>query len=578
MSDTCCLGITGNVDNDTANIVDIADVMTLVSYLTTAEPIPACPSESDVTVDSAIDVLDILTIVDHLVSGLPLPECPGTVTDIDGNVYRTVTIGTQIWIAENLKVTHYRNGYPIPNAIDSATWVNLTTGAYCEYGNDVSNVAAYGRLYNWNAVVDGCNIAPAGWHVPSDAEWQVLVDYLGGELVAGGKMKEAGTSHWVSPNVGASNESGFSALPGGWRNGDKGSYDYLEVSAFFWSSSNDYNRYARCLYLDGVISNAYRSSLPKPWGVSVRCVKGDSKLDVPAVATVKVDAITQGTAQSGGTITWDGGAAITARGVCWVAGHTPTIADNLTIDGVGIGSFASTMTGLVPNTIYYVRAYANNSLGTGYGDQISFATLYAYPPDTVTDIDGNVYNTITIGSQVWMAQNLRVTHYRNGDPIPNETDSVTWVSLTTGAYCDYDNDISNVGTYGRLYNWHAVSDNRNIAPAGWHVPTDAEWTTLSNYLGDSVVSGGKMKEIGTTHWFTPNAGATNASGFTALPGGYRYYYYSTYHDMRYYAYFWSSTEFKSYFGWGRILNHFNSRFNRYQYFKEYGFSVRCVKD
>ena len=164
-------------------------------------------------------------------------------TDIDGNTYQTVKIGNQWWIAENLNVTHYQNGDAIPNVTDSAAWWGLTSGAYCNYNNDAANVAVYGRLYNWYAVHDSRNIAPAGWHVPSDAEWQTLVDYLGGDPVAGGKMKEAGTTHWISPNTGATNESGFSGLPGGYRHTDGYYYD-ISYSASFWTFTESDSGYA----------------------------------------------------------------------------------------------------------------------------------------------------------------------------------------------------------------------------------------------------------------------------------------------------------------------------------------------
>ena len=138
---------------------------------------------------------------------------------------------------------------------------------------------------------------------------------------------------------------------------------------------------------------------------------------------------------------------------------------------------------------------------------------------TVTDIDGNIYNSVTIGNQVWMAENLKTTKYQNGEAIPNVTDDTEWSNLVTGAYSDYNNDPSNSDTYGRLYNWYAVDDSRNICPSGWHVPNYSEWTTLENYLGGYLVAGGKLKETGTTHWSSPNTGATNETGFTALPAG-----------------------------------------------------------
>jgi len=209
-------------------------------------------------------------------------------------------------------------------------------------------------------------------------------------------------------------------------------------------------------------------------------------------------------------------------------------------------------------------------------------------PGTVVDIDGNVYQTVLIGGQCWMAENLKVTHYRNGDPIPNVTDVAEWIDLSTGAYCDYYNDPANVPTYGRLYNWYAVDDSRNIAPEGWHLPSDAEWKQLEMYLGmsqaeaDSTLfrgtdEGGKLKEAGYAHWIPPNEGATNESGFTALPGGFRDYDGSFY-CMGITAFFWSSTEFSSGSAWIRGLYYNLSPVNRYYSPKHYGLSVRCVKD
>ena len=195
-----------------------------------------------------------------------------TLTDIDGNIYKIVTIGVQVWMAENLKVIRYRNGDAIPNITDETAWSSLTTGAYCNYNNNSSHVAVYGRLYNWYAVNDNRNIAPAGWHVPNDAEWQILVDYLGGDATAGGKMKETGTDHWSSYNIGATNESGFSALPSGFRV-DYGEYGYLWHYAFFWSSVENVTDYAWNRELSYNNSGVYRGSYNKRFALSVRCIK-----------------------------------------------------------------------------------------------------------------------------------------------------------------------------------------------------------------------------------------------------------------------------------------------------------------
>lgn len=143
--------------------------------------------------------------------------------------------------------------------------------------------------------------------------------------------------------------------------------------------------------------------------------------------------------------------------------------------------------------------------------------------EKVIDIDGNIYQAVKIGKQLWLAENLKVIHYRNGDPIQHIIDDIQWHNGGFGAYCNYGNDQTNATIYGCLYNWYAVNDKRNICPSGWHIPTEAEWTVLVNYLGGDSIAGGKMKEAGTIHWESPNTGAINISGFSALPGGGRFY-------------------------------------------------------
>jgi len=204
------------------------------------------------------------------------------------------------------------------------------------------------------------------------------------------------------------------------------------------------------------------------------------------------------------------------------------------------------------------------------------------------DIDGNTYQIVKIGNQWWMAENLKVTHYQNGDLIPNITDSLQWTNLTSGAYCNYNNDVNNVATYGRLYNWYAVDDSRSIAPVGWHVPSDDEWKELEMYLGMSqsdadasgwrgTDEGGKMKETGTTHWNSPNTGATNSSGFSALPGGWRYHT-GDFDCMGLNDRWWSVSEYSSMYAWFRVLTYSSSQVYRGFYDKQFGYSSRCVRD
>lgn len=403
-------------------------------------------------------------------SDTPIP----TVTDVDWNVYNIVTIGTQVWMAENFKSTKYRNGELIANVTDNVSWTGLTTGGYAWYNNDVSNKETYGALYNWYAVSDTRLLAPAGWHVPTEAERNTLETYLGGSSVAGGPMKEAGLAHWTTPNTGATNSSGFTGVPAGYRISGTGAFSSLGLQNYLWSSteSDANSAYRRQLQYNSTSTPTGLSN--KKSGFSVRLIK-DSEV-------------------------------------------------------------------------------------------------------TVTDIDGNVYNTVTIGNQVWTEENLKVTRFRNGDPITNVTGATTWKGLTTGAYCWYNNDIANKGIYGALYNWYAVSDARNIAPVGWHVPTDAERLALDTYLGGSSVVGGQLKEEGTTHWTTPNTGATNTSGFTGVPAGYRVSSTGAFSSLGLQNYIWSATQNDAASAFRRQLQYNSINAPTAASDKKSGFSVRLVKD
>jgi uncharacterized protein (TIGR02145 family) len=203
------------------------------------------------------------------------------------------------------------------------------------------------------------------------------------------------------------------------------------------------------------------------------------------------------------------------------------------------------------------------------------------------DGDNNYYPVVQIKTQLWMAENLRTTLYNDGSSIPNITVNATWEALTTGAYGDYDNTPSNSSTYGRLYNWYAVDNNtatkvasnggKNVCPAAWHVPSHAEWTTLTTFLGGASVAGGKLKETGTTHWITPNTGSTNETGFTGLPGG-SLNYFGAFATLGNYGYWWSSTEYSTTNALLRFMYYYYTDVSRDNYDKRNGFSVRCVRD
>jgi uncharacterized protein (TIGR02145 family) len=422
--------------------------------------------------------------------------------------------------------------------------------------------------------------------------------------------------------------------------------------------------------------------------------KKEEPATLPVLSTAAPTDITATTATSGGIIVSDGGAAITARGVCLGSTANPTIAGVKTTDGDGIGQFVSNITDIDVGTLYHVRAYATNSVGTAYGADYSFSTLGLVPsattlaatditatgstlngtvnaynssttvtfeyglttdygsiapaaPSPVTgntdtdvsadisnltasttyhfrvkavnslgieygsdmsyttllaDIEGNVYHTVTIGTQTWMKENLKTTMYNDGTAIPDITDNTVWSTLTTGAYSDCDNIPDNSNIYGRLYNWYVIDNNaatkvasnggRNVCPTGWHVPGKTEWMTLLDYLTNNGFGyGGSGDDIAksmaaTSGWPADGApgnvgndqASNNDSGFSALPGGYRaimggFNYLGT-------GAAWWSTEPTS-VGYGKnlmIISNYNSVYSDLACNAQFGITVRCLRD
>jgi uncharacterized protein (TIGR02145 family) len=295
---------------------------------------------------------------------------------------------------------------------------------------------------------------------------------------------------------------------------------------------------------------------------------------LPTVTTAAVNAITASSASSGGNVTDTGNGTISAKGVCWATSSGPIATGSHTTDGTGSGSFTSDITGLAGNTTYFLRAYATNSAGTNYGSETTFTTYAA------TDADGNNYTSVTVGAQTWLVENLKTTRYRNGEligtTVPMNLDITTAISPKYQWPCG--GNESYVAEYGRFYTYWAVTDSRNICPTGWHLPSDPEWTTFINFLGGASVAGGKIKETGTTHWLTPNTGATNETGFTALPGGYRSIA-GAFVSLTITGYFWSSTQNPTPdWAWGVGLHNNDAVLLRGGYYKNDGASVRCLKD
>ena len=305
---------------------------------------------------------------------------------------------------------------------------------------------------------------------------------------------------------------------------------------------------------------------------------------VPTLTTDVASLITLTGATSGGNITSDGGGTVTARGVCYGTTANPTIANSITTNGAGTGVFTSPITGLQEGSVYYVRAYATNSAGTGYGNQQIFSTTYE--TGTLIDQDGNHYATVKIGTQWWMAENLKTTLYSDNTAIPYEADNTAWSLLSTGARCWYNNDEATYGaTYGSMYNWFAVNTGK-LCPTGWHVPSDAEFKTLSIYLGmapaDADIWGWHGTDQGTQMKSTTlwnNAGnGTNSSGFNARPGGYRFAGDGSYNNVGDLTYWWSSTQDGATTGWYRRLDKDQSGIYNAATEMRGGKYVRCVQN
>ena len=255
------------------------------------------------------------------------------------------------------------------------------------------------------------------------------------------------------------------------------------------------------------------------------------KNKLASVETTVVTKITCTTFTGGGNVTDDNGKIIISKGLCWSVYPDPIAVGLCTNEGSGSGYFQSTAKSLMPGTTYYVRAYVTSEAGTNYGNtlevttmtnEVQFNSQLTY--GTLTDIDGNIYRTIVIGSQTWMAENLKVGHYRNGDSIPNITNDNSWLSLTSGACCLQTNPPPSTIYNGTYYNWYAVNDSRGLAPVGWHIPSTNEWIALANSLGGLDFAGSKLMEESDRHWVylrQATCFGTNQSGYTALPTGYR---------------------------------------------------------
>ncbi|MDD4383922.1 MAG: fibrobacter succinogenes major paralogous domain-containing protein [Bacteroidales bacterium] len=499
-----------------------------------------------------------------------------TLTDIDTNTYNTTRIGNRVWMAQNLKVTHYRDGSPIITNLSHPEWDTIAKGAYTLYpyseiagiDTDFAMLANYGLLYNHYATRDSRGLCPTGWVMPSNEDLNQLTNMLGGIDVAGGALKsrriDGQNPHprWEAPNTGANNFSGFSAYPGGFYD-PNGNFKYFGLG-------NIGQWWLKAINASYMLANDTQSildlELPENYGMSIRCIK--SNITQPSLKLSNPQSITPNTANVSARITKDGGAPTISKGFVWSTEPLPCIEINQGISFLYDAlPFNTTIVGLAANATYYIRAFATNEAGTTYSNSIIITTTDFANCGTITDIDLNQYSTVVINDQCWMRENLKTTKLNDGSEIGTE-----WSLLGTPAYAMHEEPI-----YGAAYNGYTVALD-NLCPAGWHVPSKDDFEDLITFLGGEEVAGGKLKETGDTHWYSPNTGATNESGFTGLPGG--SYYGSYFAEMHDNGYWWTNT---SQAGEDQVTNVFKLYLNKYDSTARVytddansGQSVRCI--
>lgn len=511
----------------------------------------------------------------------------------DGQSYNTVQIGTQCWMAENLNIGTMMSG--TGNQTD-----NAILEKYC-YDNLASNCSNYGGLYQWDEMMQYTNepgtegICPpnGGWHIPTDLDWKILEGYADSQyaigdpewdgtgyrgLDAGKNLKS--TSGWFD-NGNSADLYGFSTRPGGFRS--EGFFYYKSEDAFFWTSSESdgENAWYRNMWYNNL--KVSRNSYQKGEGRSVRCVQSNA-----STTSVTFNVNMSWQAQLGNFDPGNSNLDISGTFNDWQG--TPMTDSNgdqifeVTIAGIEVWStieFKCRMNGAWdgteefpdggPNRTYTVQP-AGNNFTFWYNDEEPVSCGESF----IDQRDGQEYSTVLIGTQCWMAENLNIGTMISGNQ--NQTNNQIFEK-----YC-YDNLPGNCSVYGGLYQWNEMMQYTTLEGAqgicppngGWHIPTDDEWATLVDFLGGGPAAGGKMKEAGTIHWNPPNTGATNSSGFTALPAGSRYIN-SIFYELGTNAYFWSSTEYNTVNAWRQILSSQDGGINNHNDSKVSGFSVRCLK-
>lgn len=488
-------------------------------------------------------------------------------------------------MADNLKANKYADGTPIPFVETSQSWHVLadSSKAYCYFDHNDSIGNIYGPLYTWAAAMNGDtssgaqDVCPAGWHLPSDEEWKQLEIYLGMSqevtddlgsrgTTEGGKLKESGYLHWYSPNEGATNEYGFTALPGGWRKFD-GEFDYLSEYAYFWTSSEKDGDEAWFRELTYNGSKVLRLSFLTKFGFSVRCLRDSATYPL----TIEFNSSNSSSISSNdGAIDIELEGGIPPYSVNWSNGSTE-----------------EDISGLYPGVYSVIVSDSRDSIVT---DSVRIYATF------VDKRDSTRYKAVTIGDQLWMAENLNIGEFVESNYTGSDHSEVS----DNGIIEKYalDNDTANCDIYGGLYDWNEMmqysepsgsltGNVQGVCPTGWHIPTDTEFKNLESYLGMESAQtemtgwrgtneGGKLKETDTIYWDPPNAGATNGTGFSALPGGSRDVY-GNFSRLGMDGRWWSSSE---YFEEVRIYSMGNDTSAAFEmlFDRESGLYVRCTRD
>ena len=560
---------------------------------------------------------DMLARIEVLEDALGIDVPAGIVVDVDGNIYQTVTIGDQEWMAENLRVSKYKNGDAIPTGLTNSEWQSATQGAYAIFDNDEDMLEAYGKLYNWYAVDDSRGLCPEGWSVPSHDDWTQLVDYVVSQgypnnsdnpdgagnalkscLQVNSPFEDCDTSEhprWNQNDTHSGfDEFGFSGLPGGLRI-NNGLFNFVGIFGYWWSATEapGNNAYLRRLASSQGSMETFSAS-DKTSGYSVRCFREISE----AITTYMLNL--EASPSIGGVVTGSG-----------------LYEESETVNIRATASDGWEFVEWTGETDYVDDPLSEQTTVTMPANHVNLTAIFQSDDDSdviygdgVTDIDGNEYTTVIIGDQEWMAENLRVTRYRNNNPIPAELSDEDWENTTEGAVAIYDynnwdaegidSPEEMVEAYGKLYNWHAVNDARGLCPDGWHVPTAAEWTQLNTYLDaqgytdhwdDPNGAGNALKSC--RQWESPLGGWCDATehpiwwshedhhgfdafGFSGLPAGGRTWI-GTSSGLGMAAVWWSATDEDDNNARSKSLSHGTSDLFGEGIFKNNGHSIRCIR-